>query len=275
MKTILDSIFNLLYGKRKFYGFFYFLYLRGLKGIEQGYNYGMVETSGERNVIELLNQVAGKRVVFDGGANKGIYSLFCAEILRDNFEIHAFEPSKVTYETLKKSIAKQKAILPINLALSDVEQDLVLYSDAENSGIASVVDCDFEHYGLVLNLKETIKATTVDEYCKKNSIGEINLLKLDLEGYELTALRGSMEMINTGNVEMIQFEMGRPNIDSHTTFKDFFNLLKDKYTTYRILSFGFSMVPVYSYENELYFGSNYISIRKDSKIKIPHSLLIN
>jgi FkbM family methyltransferase len=266
MKNILDSIFALLYNKKMFYGFFYHLFLIGLKGIEQGRNYGMISTSGELRVVNLTERYFKNPVIIDGGANIGEYSLACCKI--DKSKIFAFEPSSPTFLILQNNIKDISNIRPIQLALSNEPQELLLRYDFEGSGIASVVECNFDHYGLKLEKQELIKATTLDLFCEQNEIDHVNLLKLDIEGYEYTALKGAKRMIENERIDLIQFEMGRANVDSKTFFKDFYLYLRDRFDIYRILSFGFVPIIEYSYEYEIFMGCNFIAVRKGCKVVI-------
>ena len=50
----------------------------------------------------------------------------------------------------------------------------------------------------------------------------IDLLKLDVEGNELLALKGLSDSIEY--IKIIQFEFGGSNIDSRTYFQDFYYL---------------------------------------------------
>jgi len=256
-----------MYCKREFYGFFNALFSLGLKGLEQGYNYGSVETSGEKHVIELLKKNYIKPVIIDGGANNGQYAKMCLEILGST-HLHCFEPAEKNFEILKSNLSKFDDIRFIKLALSDKCQKLVLNHYTNNPAMASVVISNFDDLGLDIIEKEEIEAVTIDYYCSVNNIKKIDLLKLDLEGYEFFALEGAVEMINNNKIDMIQFEMGRANIDSKTFFKDFYNYLKEKYRFYRILSYGFISITNYSYNYEVFLGNNYLAVHKNCQFKI-------
>ena len=266
MTRIIDTIFSWFFNKKIFYGLFYHLYLIGLKGIEHGRNFGMITTSGELRVINVVERNFNKPIIIDGGANNGEYSLACSKI-KDS-RIFSFEPSAPTFSMLKEKVKGISNIEPFQLALSDESKKLLLRYDFEGSGIASVVECNFDHYGLHLDIEEVVNSTTIDSFCDKHAIHRINLLKLDIEGYEFTALKGATQMVSSGKVDLIQFEMGRPNVDSKIFFKDFFLHLHSDFTLYRILSFGLIPIPQYSYEYEIFMGSNYLAVRKESGIML-------
>jgi len=104
MIRIIDRILGLLHNKKRFYGFFYFLFLRGIKGMEHGRNYGMIETSGELRVLGLVKNNFNEPVIFDGGANIGEYTKACAEI----GTVYAFEPASSPFSRLIKKFGSPR-----------------------------------------------------------------------------------------------------------------------------------------------------------------------
>jgi len=236
--------------------------------MEHGTNHAYMDRNGELEVIKLLKNTSNEIIIIDGGANIGKYSQACLDILGNNITVYAFEPSNSTFQTLSQNLQGQNSVILNQLALSDKRQVLTLHYDKENSGLASVVDCNFEHYNLFLDKTETIQGIKLDDFCIENEISHINLLKLDLEGYDYFALLGVKNMIKNQQIDFIQFEMGRPNVDSKTFFKDFYYLLKDNYSLHRILSFGFVPLPEYSYEYEIFLGTNLLAVSKKKNIKI-------
>ncbi len=267
LKKILDAFISFMLGKKYFYGFFYYLYTLAMKGMEHGYKYFWVEASGEINVVKLL--LSKKDVIIiDGGANIGQYALMCNRILKEKYRMYSFEPSKKIFDEFLSNTKHIEYIIPINKALSNSCDDVFLYSDGSHTEMASTFPLNYEHFNIFFDQKEKVAATTVDTVMEEFHLQKIHLLKLDLEGAEYIALAGAKEAINAGKIEMIQFEIGRPNVDTKTFFKDFYLLLHDRYNLYRILSFGFTPLPVYSYEYELFLGCNYLAVLKDSDIKI-------
>jgi len=264
MIKIIDKILSLLYHKRRFYGFFYFLFIRGVQGMEHGRNYGMIETSGELRVLNLIKNNFKDPIIFDGGANVGEYTQACAEI----GTVYAFEPASSSYFGLIKRFEGIKNVKPFPYALSNESQSMTLKYDHDSSKIASVVNLNYEHYNIVMSNEEIVQGITVDDFCKKWEVDRITLLKLDIEGSEYFALLGAKNMIALNKIDLIQFEMGWPNVDSKTFFKDFYLLLSEKYKLYRILSFGLMPLNGYFYEYEIFLGCNYLAIRKDLDLEL-------
>ena len=83
-----------------------------------------------------------------------------------------------------------------------------------------------QYFGKLLNKKIKVKQLNFKEYLKKNKITEIDLLKIDTEGYELEVLKGLNDFIS--KVSIILFEHHYDNmIVKNYTFSDIHNLLKN------------------------------------------------
>jgi FkbM family methyltransferase len=263
MKLILKSL-NKLLGKMRFQKYFEFLFEMSLKGLNYG-NGGNFKESGELNVLKYIGDKFKEDkaiVIFDVGANAGNYSKALSDFYNSKATIHAFEPSKKTYEIFLETTKNLSHIIPNNLGLSDIENYQLLYSSKDGSGLASVYHRKLDHFGISMDQSEEIKLSTIDAYCQINKIDKINFLKLDIEGHELKALNGATQMIKSNKIDAIQFEFGGCNIDSRTYFQDFFYLLKDKYKIYRILKDGLLEMPTYKESYEIFITINYLALRK-------------
>lgn len=53
-----------------------------------------------------------------------------------------------------------------------------------------------------------ISVTTLDNFCNKNSIDQIDFLKIDTEGFELEVLLGAKKMLSEEQIRYVQFEYG-------------------------------------------------------------------
>ena len=71
---------------------------------------------------------------------------------------------------------------------------------------------DFEPVGF-----EEIAATTIDDYCEKNNVEKIDLLKIDVEGAELQVMRGARRMLKSKKIECLTFEFGQTTFDMGNT----------------------------------------------------------
>jgi FkbM family methyltransferase len=130
-------------------------------------------------------------VFVDIGANVGTYSLFVARCCGDNARILAFEPHPRTFTKLAYNVKINQfgSIETINQGTGPKRGRLDLFtSGGTNIGTASL------HEGAI-NARErvAIKITTLSEALSVRHIRKVDLIKVDVEGYEDQALLPLMQ----------------------------------------------------------------------------------
>lgn len=156
--------------------------------------------------------------VFDVGANVGELTLLFSRFIGDGGVVHAFEAAAATYKKLELvcGVTAKRNVVLNHLALSDKNGSIRLhvYDDALSS-FNSQAARPLKNYGLdfePVGIEET-PATTVDDYCEKNKIELIDLLKIDVEGAELQVLLGARRMLESKRIACLTFEFGQTTFD--------------------------------------------------------------
>ncbi len=263
----LTSLLSPRYGKRRYQPFFEALYKMALTGMNIGGGTHVAD-SGELNglyyIKSKLQSSKGSRnwTLFDVGANIGDYSLLLNEVFGARASIYSFEPSAKTYRKLTENTAVTDKISRYNFALGDKDARTILYSDIDESGLASVYKRQLDHFNIEMSQSEEIEIKTLDSFCTDKGISHIDFLKLDVEGHEIKVLDGAKAMLNAGSIDFIQFEFGGTDIDSRTFFRDFYNLLNGQYQIYRIVRDGVFPIRKYDELYESFLPTNYLAERR-------------
>jgi len=185
---------------------------------------GSVSSSGE---VGVLKQVSGEApVLVDVGGHTGEYTAAFLR-LHPGGICHVFEPSERHFRLLETQLRGRKNVTLSQKALGAEAGERTLYKDAEVTGLASLTKRRVEHHGLSMDITEQVDVDTLDRIVEERGIVRIDLLKIDVEGHELDVLRGSRRALERGIVKLIQFEFGGCNLDTRTTFQDFFYLFRD------------------------------------------------
>lgn len=231
---------------------------------KRGFGTGsLVSESGEVYVIDFLKRkLPASATIFDVGANQGDYALTLLPAFPDA-RIYCFEPSPKTFEMLGGHIGNARNVRLFNMGMGDSTGEAVLFSDHDGSGSASVYSRRLDHFGGKLDIEEKVTLDTLDSFCSHHDIPNIDFLKLDTEGHELSVLRGGEGLMNAGAIGCIQFEFSGCNIDSKTYFQDFYYLLNEGYAIYRLLSHGLTRVSHYSERDEVFTTTNYLALSRD------------
>ena len=199
-------------------------------------------------------------VVFDIGANNGDYS---AAILKLNPKsiIYAFEPSFTSGLAFKARFNEAKNVKFFNLAISNEIGVKTLFSEYPGSPLSSLVKRNLEHFGKSFEHQELVQTTTLDNFCELNCVIP-DVLKMDVEGYELNVLLGGLEVIK--KISVIQFEFGGCNIDTRTFFQDFWYFFHEyNFTIYRITKNESIVVSNYTEADEYFSTTNYVAINNN------------
>lgn len=155
----------------------------------------------ETKTLDLLMKLLSPgKIMIDAGANIGAISLPVARITRA--KIYAFEPSHLIFSTLQQNIVVNKinTVFPFSLALSDTNGAANFYESDRVHGWSGLLEIDsFKKYPV-----ETI---TLDTFCTLHEISEIEVLKIDVQGWEYAVLKGAQQLLKSKSIQHIIFEV--------------------------------------------------------------------
>lgn len=245
------SVSSVIPQGRRFQPLYRKLHTLSLLGMNYG---GAARKDSERLVLDRLNATP---VVFDGGANIGDY---VDKVLktRPRAQIYAFEPAADSFKALAARFPS--GVHLHEAALSDNDGEATLYSDEPMSESASIFPQQRWHWTVPAEFEPqgSVRTLTVDRVCAENAIERIDLLKLDVEGAEIAALRGAPQMLAEHRIGLIQFEYGLPALSARVCLRDFFELLEG-WTIHRLVRDG--LVPIaYDGRWEIACATNYVAI---------------
>jgi FkbM family methyltransferase len=171
---------------------------------------GNPETHEARLLERLL---APGMTVVDVGANHGLFSLEAAHFVGRSGRIHAFEPAPRT-----------RAVLESNLKVNDLDDRIRLFPSAvgaepgtarlrihhERSGLNTLAAEDIRWNRRRLPADEVVEVpvTTLDLHAKALGLEAIDFLKIDVEGFELSVLKGARGLLARHAVRWIMVEVG-------------------------------------------------------------------
>lgn len=132
-------------------------------------------------------------VFVDAGANIGFYTIVAAQLVGPSGRVIAFEMMPPTLERLQRHIAMNDAgnVSAMGLALADRDGEVLIATSAPDKfGQASIVAkaADGVRY-----LRYEVATTTLDTALA--DVGDIALIKMDLEGAEYLALCGATAVL--------------------------------------------------------------------------------
>jgi FkbM family methyltransferase len=161
----------------------------------------------EEDILRCWEAAAkGAKVILDVGANAGIYSL-AALAIQPDATVHAFEPTPEIAARLRET-AKLNGLDHLH-----VHEVAVLNKNGQatlkrfrgelgtNEGM-NFISRDVGDAGT-----ERVQTVRLDQFCQDRSINHIDLMKLDIQGQEHSALEGAERLIRSGHIGMIFLEL--------------------------------------------------------------------
>jgi FkbM family methyltransferase len=184
-------------------------------------------------------------IVFDIGTYVGIYTLYAAKkVCLDGF-VTSFEPNPLAFRWLLNNIALNNVgnVKALPFALGDRNSKMLLYVAGENIEASSFIANHITHnpsgqYTIVNTF--TVLMTKLDYVIEKSNqvigkvVTHIDLVKIDVEGYEMHVLRGAEKTLSKGLIERFVIEVHKDQVST----KNLVEYLKSfGYTTDKIITF--------------------------------------
>lgn len=155
----------------------------------------------------IIPKIKNRKIFLDIGANIGNQSVFFS----DNFEkVKSFEPNPRTIKLLEAN-AMLKSNIEVNpFGLSDQEAVLDASFNTSNVGAASI--------GTNTNREIKVKFSVkpLDSVLSKNEQKNISMIKIDVEGHELKALKGARKTLEH-SYPIILMEANKSDIHDGST----------------------------------------------------------
>jgi FkbM family methyltransferase len=140
-------------------------------------------------------------VVLDLGANIGYYTLLFSRLVGEGGKVFAFEPDPDNWALLEKNVAANRCrnVTLVRKAVSDRTGKTRLYLARDNKGDHRIYNSGDGRHSI------EIEAIRLDEYFQGYQ-GAINLVKMDIQGSEIGALRGMGQLLEKHRDLMILSE---------------------------------------------------------------------
>lgn len=186
----------------------------------------------EEETYRIVSVLVGRfnPVVIDGGAHLGDMAERFGALL-PMAEFHCFEPDPVLGQTLEQKFVGNPKVHVVQAALGDMAGKAkfnINVSRPTNSLLPSAESLQPDLKQLCALVEQVeVEVTTVDEYCRANSIEHVDVIKLDLQGYDYLALKGAEATLQKARVALVEVLFKEIYKGCHC-FPDILNLMIDQ-----------------------------------------------
>lgn len=145
------------------------------------------EVRHERGTEVLLRKVLGQGSTFvDIGANLGYYTRVASRLVGEQGQVHSFDPMPMVFSLLQKNTQDLCNVKLHNVALSN-SHGKMHFSVRDKGDMSSLGDDS--------SAKEVITVETITMDQALRDTKRIDLIKMDVEGFELEVLQGARQSI--------------------------------------------------------------------------------
>lgn len=146
-------------------------------------------------------------VIIDGGSNSGETVNELSRLLPDA-EFHCFEPDLILYDELKQRFKNIRSVNVSKEALGDKTGSAIFNINAARptNSLLDVSDKIEPELKELCQLVKKIQVpiTTIDDYCDRIKLERVDVLKLDLQGYDFYALKGAHRMLRNVKIVLVE-----------------------------------------------------------------------
>jgi FkbM family methyltransferase len=163
------------------------------------------------------------RCVFDVGANLGQSA---ARFSREfpSAQIYCFEPVKQAFAQLQARATTMPNVRLFNRAMGAVRGTLPIYFGSHSGASSMIAPTRADA------TPEDVDVETIDLFCTDNAIDCIDLLKIDVEGFEPQVLAGAARMLRESKIRFVyaECEFTRQPDAPHARFFDLHELMSSR-----------------------------------------------
>lgn len=178
------------------------------KTIRNNYPYGRDWLFDIKRILEQAT------VIIDAGANVGDTSRDLNYWFTDA-SIFAFEPVKNTFSILTKNSSEKENVHPVNMGLGSKNEKINILLSSENTINSLKITEVYDH----ITGSEEIDVIRLDHFLATKNLTHIDILKIDVEGFEFEVLNGCGALIDT-QIKCIYLEVGYSREPTKVHFSD-------------------------------------------------------
>ena len=189
--------------------------------IMSSYHDGHIESL---EILELIKKESSHpiKTIFDIGGNIGSWSLLVKTIF-PQAEVHAFEPLENFASSFTENTKNFSDISVHQVALGSVDEVSEIHVAGDSSSSLPLGGLMKEQYDITTKEKKKIQTVILDDYIESNAINLPDLIKLDIQGYELEALKGAKKAMQYAKyifieVSLEEFYTGQPLLHDVVAF---------------------------------------------------------
>jgi FkbM family methyltransferase len=165
----------------------------------------------EPSTLEWIDSFKEKSVLWDIGANIGLYSLYAAK--KSDCEVYAFEPSAFNFPILNKNIEINNLDSKISaLCLAVSEKTMIDKLNMPDTSFGGALNCfadtvDMNGKQFSPSYSQGTLGVSIDDLVSRFDLVIPNYIKIDVDGIENLIIKGAVNTLSNSKVESVLVEL--------------------------------------------------------------------
>jgi len=166
---------------------------------------------GRDLINDLKNLLGEPKIMFDVGANVGQTVDNWSNVFNAP-KIYSFEPVRRLFETLHADYGDLASCH--HLGVGDENKEITI-NYGKHDVSHSFIKSDEGRGG------EQVNVVTLDDFCREHSVDHIDVLKIDVEGFEFNVIDGARGLLSQQKVDVLIVELGVDPNGYYVFYPDF------------------------------------------------------
>jgi FkbM family methyltransferase len=160
----------------------------------------------EPNTLSILRRLLKPGdTFFDVGANVGVISLVASRWVGPTGRVYSFEPSLREHDRMLKNLETNDVgnVQVFRVAVTAGSGVGTLRVASSSHAGLNTLGAEFAYEGIETDRFETVETTSLDEFVERYGIGQVSVVKVDVEGAESAAVAGAERLLATHRPALI------------------------------------------------------------------------
>lgn len=222
-------------------------------------SYSRFKMKNDKDEISLMRRIVkpGDHVL-DIGANIGFYAKLLSEMTGSKGKVYSFEPDARNFKYLKNKVRNLTNVELFQGAVSEKNETLKIYR-------SKLLNVDHRTYP-VNNYEsvDEIAAWSIDSLVADKTIQRVDVIKIDIQGYELSAFKGMQQLLKNASPKILAEYWPHGFRRAGTTAVEFFDFFA---------ALGYKFYEIKG-DNLLPISREYIEVHNEEPFEFSFNVLI-
>ena len=152
--------------------------------------------------LNICADILKGEVAWDVGGNAGFYGALLGKLVGPSGKVYGFEPVPGTFDLMCENLrtAQSTNVIPMNMGLSDHDAVMPMSFDPANSTVSSL---EVSAGAMTTD----VRVATGDRLVESGECAPPVMLKIDIEGHELKALKGMQKLLSRNECRAVLCEI--------------------------------------------------------------------